>query len=356
MNAYSFKSLWQWWLIVVLMLPVPGLTAEPQDLAEEIQQGQHKDMLAMIAVQSGKTLAESVSGKASTEFRTNGGDIRSATKSITSLLIGIAIDRGHIASVDTPIVNLMPDYADELQKDSRKAQMKIKDLLTMRSGLNCDDWKPDSPGHEDKMYETRDWIAFWAKTPMRDSPGELFSYCTGNVIALGHILENATGQSVPEYAKTMLFAPLGIEQAKWATWNHGKRTDTGGHLNISPDSLRKIGQLLLDRGRVGNRQIVSEKWIDAMTTEQTTIPNRAQRYGYLWWLDRTTNPALPQTRLWMAWGNGGNFLIVMPEIDAVVVFSGKRFNQPNALEPLVWLRDRIMPALNKRSDASTKVP
>jgi CubicO group peptidase (beta-lactamase class C family) len=217
--------------------------------------------------------------------------------------------------------------------------------LTMRSGLDCDDWRKDSPGHEDKMYRKRDWLAFWAAVPMRDAPGERFSYCTGNAIALGRIIEHASGKPFSVFASEALFVPLGIENARWATWNRGNRTDSGGHLRLTPHDLARIGQLLLDRGRIGERQIVSEAWLDAMTAEHAQVPGQSQRYGYLWWVDRTTSPNLPQTRLWMAWGNGGNFLIVMPELDAVVVFTGTRYNRLNALEPLLWLRDRLMPAL-----------
>jgi CubicO group peptidase (beta-lactamase class C family) len=274
-----------------------------------------------------------------------GGDIRSATKSVTALLVGIAIDRGMIASVDMPIIDLLPDYAERLRSDPRKAQIRVRDLLTMRSGLDCDDWRKDSPGHEDKMYRKRDWLAFWADIPMRDAPGGRFSYCTGNVIALGRIVEHVSGQTFSAFASKMLFSPLGVDSAQWATWDRSKRTDSGGHLRLTPQDLGKIGQLLLDRGRIGERQIVSEAWLDAMTTEHAQVPGQSQSYGYLWWLDRTVGPHLPQTRLWMAWGNGGNFLIVMPELDAVVVFAGTRYNRPDALEPLIWLRDRLMPAL-----------
>lgn len=327
--------------LVAVSMPIAATASEPENLAQEIRSGAHTGIEAMRLTRSGATLADATSSTYSPE----GVDIRSATKSVTALLVGIAVDHGLIASVDTPIVDLLPDYAERLRSDPRKANIRVRDLLTMRSGLDCDDWRKDSPGHEDRMYRKRDWLAFWAAVPMRDAPGERFSYCTGNVIALGRIVEHASGVSFSAFASEMLFAPLGIEGAQWATWDRGKRIDSGGHLRLTPHDLSKIGQLLLDSGQAGKRQIISKAWLDAMTADHVQVPGLSQRYGYLWWLDRTTAPHLPQTRLWMAWGNGGNYLIVMPELDAVVVFAGTRYNRPDALEPLTWLRDRLMPVL-----------
>lgn len=314
--------------------------SDPARLVAEVAGGQHSDMLGIHIDRGGQP---PLTGYAK-GLKPGGLDIRSATKSVTALLVGIAIDQGHLSSVEQAVIELLPEYAQTLAGDERKARIKLVDLLTMRSGLDCDDWNPQSPGHEDTMYEQRDWIAFWAATPMRQAPGEAFSYCTGNVIALGRILANATGEPVPVFAERVLFAPLGIERARWAHWNRGRDTDTGGHLRIHPAELARIGRLVLDRGRHGEQQLVSEAWIGAMTTAHTAIPDRPQSYGYLWWLDQTTRPELPRTRLQMAWGNGGNFMIVMPEIDTVVVFAGRRYNRPEGLEPLRWLGLRLLPA------------
>lgn len=82
-----------------------------------------------------------------------------------------------------------------------------------------------------------------------------------------------------------------------------------------------------------------------MTAVHTDIPDRPQQYGFLWWIDRIRSPQLSPGRVWMAWGNGGNFLVLFPEQHAIAVFSGTRFNRPDALEPLLWLRDRVLPEL-----------
>lgn len=324
-----------------LFLLATAVAIGPAELALEVAEGRHPGIDAIEASQHSHTAA---SGRRK-KLAVDNIDIRSATKSVTALLVGIAIDRGHIPSVETPVAELLPELSDAFT-DPVRAAMTVRDLLTMRSGLDCDDWTPGSPGHEDKMYRKADWLGFWAKVPMREPPGQRYSYCTGNVIALGRILANTTGQSVPEFAREALFAPLGAGDVRWATWNRGRDTDTGGHLAMAPEDLLLIGQLVLDQGAWRGRQLVSRDWIRTMTDTHSEIPGRTQRYGYLWWLDETRDPALPRTRLLMAWGNGGNFVVVMPELSAVYVSVGRRYNKPEGLEPLHWLRDVILPAMD----------
>jgi CubicO group peptidase (beta-lactamase class C family) len=333
-------------IVLVALLSLAGAVqaGSSAELAEEIRAGAHAGIEAFVLMRDGQVTQQ----VAPASFTRKPPDIRSATKSITALLVGIAIDRGEIPSLDARVVDLLPEYAEPLSADPLKARMTVRDLLTMRSGLDCDDWNPDSPGHEDRMYRRRDWLRFWASTPQLRAPGEQFSYCTGNVIALGRILAHAAGKPLSDYAEQHLFAPLGIRSARWATWNRGADTDSGGHLRIHPADFAKIGQLLLDGGRHRDVQLVSRAWIDAMTTAHTDIPDRPQQYGYLWWIDRIRSPGLPKGRIWMAWGNGGNYLVLMPEQHAIAVFSGTRFNRPEAMEPLVWVRDRILLELGGR--------
>jgi CubicO group peptidase (beta-lactamase class C family) len=312
-------------------------------LAAEIERGDHPGVLSFHLIRNAQPLAQAGDAAAAP-------DLRSATKSITALLVGIALERGHIPSLQTRVSELLPAYRDALQSDPRKAAITVEDLLTMRSGLDCDDWQPGSPGHEDTMYERRDWLAFWAAVPARERPGERFAYCTGNVIALGAIVVRGAGMPLDRFAAQHLFEPLGIEGAKWESWNRGKEIDSGGHLRLKPRDFARIGELVLAGGQWQGKRVVSKEWVSRMTAAQTDIPGRKQRYGYLWWIDETSLPGLPKTRILMAMGNGGNLLIVMPELSAVAAFTGKRFNRPDALEPLVWLRDRILPGMPASKD------
>lgn len=313
------------------------------ELANEIRAGAHRGVTSFHLMREGRVLA----AYSDPDLRRAPPDLRSATKSITAILVGIAIERGHIPSLKSRVAELLPDFRRQLESDPRKSAMTVADLLTMRSGLDCDDWTPGSPGHEDTMYEKRDWLAFWADVPASQAPGTRFSYCTGNVIALGAIIARGSGMTLDAFAESALFAPLGITGARWETFNRGKGIDSGGHLRLQPADFAKIGELVLNGGKWQDRQIVSAAWIKAMTTAHTDIPGRKQRYGYLWWIDETTQPNLPRTRLLMAWGNGGNYLIVMPELKAVAAFTGTRFNRPDAMQSLVWMRDRILPAFSQ---------
>jgi CubicO group peptidase (beta-lactamase class C family) len=325
-------------LLVLATLAFASRVSASEALASEVASRQHARIDALLLSRDGRLIA---SGRRP-GLKVKSVDIRSATKSVTALLVGIAIERGHIDSVDAKVSELLPELSGAFD-DPRRAAMTVRDLLTMRSGLDCDDWLPGSPGHEDTMYEQPDWLAFWSKVPMRDAPGTRFAYCTGNVIALGRILAQRSGEPVSRFAQRVLFGPMGIDDARWATWNAGRDTDTGGHLSLSPESLLAIGELVLAEGQWRGQPLVGKDWIAEMTQRHTDIPGRKQGYGYLWWLDETSTPSLPRTRLLMAWGNGGNFIVVMPELSAVYVTVGRRYNQPDALEPLHWLRDRILP-------------
>lgn len=314
-----------------------------KQIAAEVEAGQHPGFESFILQVDGVVVGRAVDST----LEKRAPDLRSATKSITALLIGIAIDKGAIPSVQSKVMDLLPTRRTAFENDPRKAAMTLEDLLTMRSGLDCNDWDPKSPGHEDKMYGQEDWVAFWSEQKMRTDPGKEFSYCTGNVVALGEILSAAVSMSADAFALKSLFIPLEARRAEWKYYDGKRGVDTGGHLRLDPDDLLKIGELVLARGTYKGTRIVSEAWIDAMTQERTNIPNVNQRYGYLWWLDHTKDPKLPQTRLWWAQGNGGSLLMVMPELRAVMVTTGTRFNKPDMLEPMFWLRDRLLPAMSK---------
>lgn len=336
------------WFAASLALGVAHaeVTLEPaKQIASEVNSGVHSGFESFVMQVDGTIVGRAVAPTLSRQAP----DLRSATKSITALLIGIAIDQGAIASVQAKVMDLLPARRRTFQQDPRKAAMTLEDLLTMRSGLDCNDWDPKSPGQEDKMYRELDWIAFWSEQRMSNDPGKEFSYCTGNVVALGEILATATGLSADAFALKYLFVPIEVRRAEWRYWDGKRGVDTGGHLRLEPDDFIKIGEVMLKRGTYKQKRIVSEAWIDAMTQERTTIKGMSQRYGYLWWLDHTKDPNLPPTKLWWAQGNGGTLLMVLPGLNATMVTTGTRFNRPDMLEPMFWLRDRLLPAMKPAS-------
>ncbi|MCK9688196.1 serine hydrolase domain-containing protein [Scleromatobacter humisilvae] len=271
-------------------------------------------------------------------------DLRSATKSITSLLVGIAIDQHDLGGVDDTISRwLGADYpgAPVLSRG-----LVLENLLTMRSGLACNDWDGNSPGFENTMYAHQDWVAFWLGLPSTSPPDAVTSYCTGNPVALGHILANATHQPVTAFAQARLLGPLGITSAVWNTYDNDTQTDTGGHMHMRPRDMAKIGQLALQRGQWNGVQLVSSAWMDVSTSNITQFDSEPNDgYGYLWW--HGSESWRGQTLdMFYADGSGGQYIFVVPQLDLVAVFTGENYaNDGPQLLPFTILQSDIVAAV-----------
>ncbi len=250
----------------------------------------------------------------------NPHDIRSATKSITSLLTGIAIDRGALEGVDTPMMELLSDSYPDIRD---KEDILVRHLLTMSSGLDCDDGDHSTRGQEDRMYKSRDWVDYFLSLSRVNPPGEVTRYCTGGVVVLGEAIAAATGDDFAVFADEMLFSRLGIRNYEWARFDEGRKVDTGGHLRLTPRGMAKIGMLVLDKGKWNGEQIVPADWIEHSIAPSTTI--QGEPYGYLWWRStfRFEDDAVDVIS---ARGNGGQVIFIVPEYDLVAVFAAGYYN------------------------------
>lgn len=233
-------------------------------------------------------------------------NIKSASKSIISALVGIAIERKLIRGVEEPVVRWFP----ELRKatDKRKQAITIEDLLTMRSGLES-----TSGENYGRWVTSRNWVRFALDRPMVSDPGTSMEYSTGTSHILSAILTKVSGQSTHQFAAQVLAKPLGISLARWPRDPQGIYFG-GNEMLMTPRQMIAVGELWLNRGRANGRQVVPAAWVETSCKPRTRSrwdPDR--EYGYGWW-----SQEFDGHRACFAWGFGGQYIFVFNDLDLVV--------------------------------------
>ena len=275
---------------------------------------------------------------------------QSVTKSVTSLVTGIAIARGDVRGLDQPLVELLSRYAPIANLDDRKRALTVRDLLTMRTGL---DWNEDSyagsPLERLNNLQT-DWLRFVVDWPMREQPGTRWQYNSGGVIALGGAIGIAGGMNTADYARTHLLRPIGITGDKWYRGFPDALPHTGGGLLMSTRDLARVGYLVLRRGKWNTTQVVPDAWIAESTRPLVTptyrLGGRQSSYGYLWWLYTLAGgtPDASTTDLVIAAsGAQGQWLFVVPKHDLVVAINAGITSGPDPALDMVF--GTILPAM-----------
>jgi CubicO group peptidase (beta-lactamase class C family) len=239
-------------------------------------------------------------------------DIASVTKSVTSLLIGIAIDKGFIKNEDEQLVTFFPEYP---VKNDKLRNIRIKDLLNMASGLQCS-WN-DGEKELEQMQKNPDWVEFMLSLPFSSEPGETFSYCSGNFYLLAAILQRVTKMTCHEFARKYLFDLLQFQKTYWEENSEGVNHGWGD-LHLHPYDLAKIGCLILNEGKWNEKQIISNRWLQKINP--LYLIHGTESYGYGWWLD-SENPDEIQ-----AVGRGGQRLFILREKNIVMVATGGGFD------------------------------
>jgi len=270
--------------------------------------------------------------------------LQSVTKTITSMVIRAAVTRGDFPKLDTPVLSFF-DTATVANVDARKRTMTVRHLLTMTSGL---DWNESLPYTDPKntataLEESADWTKFTIDRPMAVDPGTIFNYNSGASALLAYVFVRATGRDIEEYAAQYLFAPLGIQRWFWKRSPTGL-PDTEGGLYLESRDLAKLWYLVLKDGMWDGRRVLSHDWVHASVTPAiaTGPAPSSPRYGLSWWLYPFGRDSAQY--YWAGSGFGGQFPIVLPDEDIVLVFNGWNILPGQRRLPLRAIVGRIVNA------------
>jgi len=277
-------------------------------------------------------------------------NIMSATKSVTSACIGIAIDQGIIESVDQSIFDYLPDH--QHIRMGGKENITIEHLLTMRSGLEWREWSaPYSSAANPTIgvwFQDKDPISFILEMPFKNEPGTEFNYSSGNIIILGEIIRNASNMHVDDFSNQYIFKPMEVDTSLWAV-----KYDNGvdaNNLMIIPRAMIKFGALYLNNGTWKEKQIVPEYWVEKSANTfpgntRINVPGEdsgRNGYSYTWWT-KTLYKSGKRINMFTASGFGGQHIMVLPELNTVVVFTGG--NYITKRPPFKILKNYIIPAI-----------
>lgn len=280
-------------------------------------------------------------------------DIRSVTKSIVGLLYGIALAKGRVPALDEPIIAQFPEYAD-LGRDPERERITIRHALTMTLAMEWNENAPytDPANSEIAMEQAPDRYRFILDRPILGKPGRGWIYSGGAVALIGKIIERGTGQSLPDFAKEVLFDPLGIDGVEWIRGQDGEPSAASG-LRLSPRSLARIGQVILQGGEWQGRSVIPKSWLDESFQPAAIVDIgwRGMHYGYLWYLGEeaiTDKTGTYGERFVAAFGNGGQRLFVFPGFDFVLAITTGNYNSPDQwMAPAALLFDVFLPSLTK---------
>lgn len=283
-----------------------------------------EDFRGMVVIKDGKLVIEEYFN---TYWRETIHDIRSAGKSITALLLGIAIDEGLVQGLEQSVIDFFPkEKYPTASEDYQK--IKVKHLLDMSSGLDADTGDPNSPGHSVQWIANDQWIDYLLNIPLVSTPGEKWVYADINALLIGKIIEQASGKTLADFAKEKLFTPLNIREFYWYK-NASGTTGAMGNLYLPTLDFAKIGLLVLNKGKWNGKEIVSEGWIGEISKRRVDISSNnpfADYYGLMWYKsERMINDV--KYEYLFASGNGGNLLAVFPSQNMVICLTSSAYGQ-----------------------------
>jgi CubicO group peptidase (beta-lactamase class C family) len=316
--------------------------ATANDIAGSILDGTYKDVHSVLLYQHGKLVLEEYFYRYDAE---RPHQLRSATKSVVGALAGIAIDRGALTGAGERVLPLM-SYASYDHPDPRKAEMTLDDFLSVSTGLDCNDHSSTSPGRETVIDNRPDWVKATLDLPVTNDPGTKAYYCSGGVAVVGRAIENVVHMTLPEFAQTTLFGPLGMARSGWK-WNYDltNADKEYSQIHLRPRDMLKLGILFANGGRWQGRQIISASWVRTSIAEHSHVDNVS--YGYFWWrpwLNVETPTGSELVDVVAAQGNGGQKIYLVSQYDLVAVFTAGGYNAEST-PPNTIMAKIILPRL-----------
>ena len=274
-------------------------------------------------------------------------DVRSISKSVTSLLVGIARGEGKFPPLESSVIDFFPEYAD--LRTPENSCITFQHLLTMSHGLQWNESKPwDDPANNERgLLEATDPYRYVMEQPMALPPGAAFNYCGGATSLLAAALAKGAGQRIDVYAAEKLFGPLAIKDFEWLGFTGSTEIAAFGGLRLRPRDLAKIGQLMIDDGRWNRTQILPSGWVEESTRPRANPEGYGSLYyGYQWWLGRSLLSG--HDLGWIGgFGYGGQRLFVVPALDLVVAINAGHYLQSTQWpHPDAILNRFVMPAIN----------
>ena len=339
-------------LFILLTLRI-AVYAQLEEMTKAIQDGHYKGIHSILVANGGHTVyAKYFNGYTADSLH----DSRSSFKSVTSLLLGIAIDKGMIKNAGQPVYTYFPEDT-AFAADSRKHLMTIKDLLEMRSGFDCDEWTDDGKDCESAMTQTKDWVKFALGLPMKYEPGKVWNYTSCDPMIISGIIRKATGMSIMDFSAKYLFGPMGITHYRWTMDPTGQGM-TAGSFYILPADMLKIGQMVLDGGVWQGQRIISESWLKASTKATIPIPDNwsfvkfsrsksakpQQAYYAYYWYNEVVKTKEGEYPVVFASGNGGQYIMIIKKLNLVIVFTQGNYESWTAKRAFDILATYIIPA------------
>ncbi|MES2773103.1 MAG: serine hydrolase [Bacteroidota bacterium] len=311
-------------------------------LKANINEGVFKKISSVIVIKNGSMLVEEYFNGAN---RNTLHDPRSVGKSFASTITGMAIRDGFIKNVEQRLKEFYT-LANFSNQSPEKESITIRELLTMSSIFDGDDQDYQSPGNEENMYPTSDWVKFALDLPVKQTnPPGAWHYFTAGVIIMGDILNKQVPGGLETYASRKLFKPLGIHNYKWQ-YTPQHIPNTAGGIQMNALDFAKYGQLYKNGGTWNQQQIIAKNWVEASFSKQKKIVGREnESYGYLFW-NKSFRVGDKSYEAFYAAGNGGNYILVFKDQPLVIVITATAYGQPYAHAQVAkMLSEFILPAV-----------